>query len=148
MASTYLSLRYHVIFATKEREPCIAPAWRPQLHRYLGGIVNQLGGNAHKVGGTGDHVHLLVELRATHVLADFMRDLKRGSSSWVHSEVSLKTFAWQEGYAAITVSPSAVDEVRLYIENQEEHHRHRSSREELKLILDRAGIPYDARFFE
>ena len=148
MASTYLSLRYHLIFATKEREPCIAPAWRPQLHRYLGGIVKSLGGDTLKVGGTDDHVHLLVELRATHALADFMRDLKRGSSSWIHSDVPLKTFAWQEGYAAITVSPSGVDEVRRYIENQEEHHRERSSRDELKLLLERSGINYDARFFE
>jgi REP element-mobilizing transposase RayT len=100
------------------------------------------------IGGTADHVHLLVELRATHALADFMRDLKRGSSSWIHSDVPLKGFAWQEGYAAITVSPSGVDEVRAYIENQEEHHRHRSSREELRAILEKAGIPYDARFFE
>ena len=146
--SSYLSLRYHLIFATKEREPCIAPEWRSLLHRYLGGIVSSLGGNAHIIGGTSDHVHLLVELRATHALADFMRDLKRGSSSWVHSDVHLKTFAWQEGYAAITVSPSALDDVRHYIENQEEHHRHRSSGEELKLLLDRAGIRYEARFFE
>ena len=146
--STYLSLRYHLIFATKDREPCIAAEWRPNLHRYLGGIVANLDGNAHMVGGTADHVHLLVELRATHALADFMRDLKRGSSSWIHSDVPLKTFAWQEGYAAITVSPSGVDEIRRYIADQEEHHRKRSSREELLLILERAGIKYDSRFFE
>jgi len=146
--STYLSLRYHLIFSTKKREPCITAKWRPLLHRYLGGIVSSLGGNAHAIGGTNDHIHLLVELRATHALADFMRDLKRGSSSWVHSDVPLPTFAWQEGYAAITVSPSAMHEVRRYIDNQEEHHRHQSSREELKSLLDRAGIPYDERFFE
>jgi REP element-mobilizing transposase RayT len=44
MASTYLSLRYHLIFATKDREACITPAWRSNLHRYLGGIVASLGG--------------------------------------------------------------------------------------------------------
>ncbi len=146
--STYLSLRYHLIFATKARVPVIATKWRSELHRYLGGIVKGLDGNAHKVGGTDDHVHLLVELKATHTLADFMRDLKRASSSWVHTDVALKDFAWQEGYAAITVSPSAYDEVRRYIENQEEHHRHRDSREELRLLLERAGIDFDTRYFE
>jgi hypothetical protein len=60
----------------------------------------------------------------------------------------LKTFSWQGGYAAITVSPSALDELRHDIENQEAHHRHRSSREQLKLLLGRAGIEYDPRFFE
>jgi putative transposase len=148
MASTYLSLNHHLILATKGREPCIAPEWRSDLHRYLGGVVRSLEGHAHCIGGTNDHVHLLVELKATHCLADFMRDLKRGSSSWVHSDISLKTFAWQEGYAAIAVSPSGMDEVRRYIDNQEEHHRHRSSLEELQLILERAGIKYNPRFLE
>jgi hypothetical protein len=77
-----------------------------------------------------------------------MRDLKRGSSSWVHSDIPLKTFAWQEGYAAIAVSPSGIDEVRRYIDNQEEHHRSRSSLEELRIILEKAGIKYDPRFLE
>jgi REP element-mobilizing transposase RayT len=148
MSSTYLSLNYHLIFATKGRELSIAAEWRANLHRYLGGIVRSLDGHAHCIGGTGDHVHLLVELRATHCLADFMRDLKRSSSSWVHSDIPLKTFAWQEGYAGIVVSPSGMDEVRRYIDNQEEHHRHRGSLEELRLILERAGIKYDPRFLE
>jgi putative transposase len=72
-----------------------------------------------------------------------MRDLKKGSSKWVHEEVSQKNFAWQEGYAGFTVSASAVDEVRRYIENQEEHHRERSFREELKIMLQRSGVKYE-----
>jgi len=146
--STYLSLRNHLIFATKDRAPVIAAKWRAELHRYLGGIVKSLDGNANKVGGTDDHVHLLVELKATHTLSNFMRELKRASSIWVHTDVAFNDFAWQEGYAAITVSPSAFDEVRRYVENQEEHHRHRDSREELRALLDRAGINYDVRYFE
>jgi hypothetical protein len=37
MASTYLSLHYHLVFATKHREAVIAPEWRSRLHEYLGG---------------------------------------------------------------------------------------------------------------
>ena len=44
MASTYLSLHYHLVFATKNREAVIAPEWRSRLHEYLGGIISGLGG--------------------------------------------------------------------------------------------------------
>jgi REP element-mobilizing transposase RayT len=77
-----------------------------------------------------------------------MRELKKGSSKWVHEEISQKGFAWQEGYAAFTVSASGVDEVRRYIENQEEHHRERSFREELKILLVRSGVKFDERYLD
>ena len=148
MSSTYLSLHYHLVFSTKDREPIVATTWRRQLHKYLAGTVEGLGPQCEIVGGTADHVHLLVRLRATHALADFMRELKRASSIWVHSDMSKLKFAWQEGYAAFTVSPSASDEVRRYIENQEEHHRERSFREELKIMLQRSGVKFDERYLD
>src|SRR5258708_6223940 len=123
MASTYLSLHYHLVFSTKNREPCIAPEWLARLHDYLGATIRRLGGFPEGVGGVADHVHLLVGLKATHGLADVMRELKKASSVWVHEEVGLRAFAWQEGYAAFTVSATSRDAMRHYIANQEEHHR-------------------------
>src|SRR6476659_1179838 len=128
MASTYLSLHYHLVFATKNREPTIAPEWRSRLHEYLGGTIAGLGGFSQGVGGVVDHVHLLVGLRATHSLADVLRELKKASSVWVHEQIGLRAFAWQEGYAAFTVSATARGPVRNYIATQEEHHRKRSFR--------------------
>jgi REP element-mobilizing transposase RayT len=146
MPSTFLSLHYHLVFSTRERKPQIVPALRTRLHEYLGGTVKGLGGHSRMVGGTNDHVHLLVDLRATHVLADFMRELKRSSSTWVHDEIGAKDFAWQEGYAAFSVSASALDDVQRYIENQEEHHRERSFREELKIMLLKSGVPFEEKY--
>lgn len=77
-----------------------------------------------------------------------MRESKKASSKWVHEKMSQPGFAWQEGYAAFTVSASAVAEVRWYIENQEEHHRERSFREELKIILQRSGVNFDERYLD
>ncbi len=148
MASTYLSLHYHLVFATKNREAVIAPEWRARLHEYLGGTISGLGGFSQGVGGVADHVHLLVGLKATHCLADVMRELKKASSAWVHEEIGLRSFAWQEGYAAFTVSAPARPGVQQYIANQEEHHRARSSRDELLEMLAKAGIEYDPQYFE
>ena len=148
MASTYLSLHYHLIFSTKNREAVIVDKWRGQLHEYLGGTVRGLGGVPEIVGGVADHVHLLVGLKSTHCLADFMRDLKRSSTGWIQSELSARTFAWQEGYAAFTVSATGCDRVREYILTQEEHHRTTSFRDELVKLLQWANVEYDPRYLD
>jgi len=121
MGSTFFSLHYHIVFSTKERRPGIRTEWRPRLHSYLGGIIRGVNGVAEIVGGVEDHVHLLASLRPVHCLADVMRDLKKDSTNWVKENFD-RRFAWQEGYAAFTVSPSATDAVRNYIAKQEQHH--------------------------
>ncbi|MFZ4396965.1 MAG: hypothetical protein ACOYOU_15225 [Kiritimatiellia bacterium] len=96
MSSTYLSLHYHLVFGTKNREPMIEPAWRARLHE----------------------------------------------------EIGTRSFAWQEGYAAFTVSATARETVRQYIANQEKHHRVKPFREELIEMLNKAGIAYDAKYLD
>jgi REP element-mobilizing transposase RayT len=146
MSSTYLSLHYHLMFSTRNREAFIAPDWRARLHDYLGGTIRGLGGYPEGVGGVADRVHLLVGLKATHCLSDVMRELKKASSTWVYEEAGLLSFAWQEGYAAFTISATARKAVRSYIAHQEEHHRVKSFREELVEMLDKAGIEYDPKY--
>jgi len=143
MASTYLSLHYHIVFGTKNRAPFIDVGWRHRLHEYLGGTIRGLGGFPEGIGGVEDHVHLLVSLKATHNLADVLRELKKASSVWVHGTLEERQFAWQEGYAAFTVSASALDAVRRYIANQEQHHRVKSFREELVEMLEKAEVDYN-----
>ena len=145
MASTFLSLHYHVVFSTKERRPFIAPAWRTQLHDYLGGTVNWLGGFRQRVGGVADHIHLLVGLKATHCLAEFMRELKKATSVWARENPEPE-FAWQDGYAAFTVSASKRAVVRQYIENQEAHHAKRDFVSELKELLEKHEVEYNERY--
>ena len=146
MPSTHLSLHYHIIFSTKDRAPIIASAWRERLHAYIGGIARNLGGIAEAVGGVNDHLHLLPGLRSTHCLAESVRDLMAISSRWVHEEVRVANFAWQEGYGAFTVSASQRRHVCAYIARQEEHHKKRTFQEEYVEFLKRCGVEYDNRY--
>ncbi|HEV2695499.1 MAG TPA: IS200/IS605 family transposase [Verrucomicrobiae bacterium] len=145
MGSTFLSLHYHIVFSTKERRPLIKTAWRSQLHEYMGGTVRGLGAIPEIIGGVEDHVHLLVGLRATHNLADFMRELKKASSNWT-SENHDKIFAWQDGYAAFTVSWTHLEVVRQYIATQEEHHRKIDFVAELRGLLEKNGVKYEEKY--
>ena len=123
-------------------------AWRSRLHEYLGGTIWGLGGVPEEIGGIADHVHLLVGLKATHCLADVMRELKKASSMWVHDSLGLPQFAWQEGYAAFTVSATARASVERYIVNQEAHHPVTTFREEVIQMLEKAGVAYDPKYFD
>ena len=111
MPSTHISLHLHLVFSTKTRIPMIAGEWCDRLHAYLGGIVKGLGGVPLAIGGTEDHVHLLVGLNSSHRLDYFMRDVKADSSEWVHKEIGQRMFGWQKGYGAFSVSPSNLDAV-------------------------------------
>ena len=123
MPSTHVSSHFPLVFSTKDRMPWIAPDWRERLPAYLGGIVKGLAGTPLAVGGTADHVHLLVGLKSSHRLDYFLRDLKADSSEWIHREIGKAVFVWQKGYGAFSVSPSNLDAVRRYGANQEAHHR-------------------------
>jgi len=146
MSSTHLSLHYHLIFSTKERCAFIEEPWRERLHTFLGGSVRALGGVAETVGGVADHVHLLVGLRATHCLADVLRDIKQTSSEWVHQTIRLATFSWQEGYGAFTVSASQLEIVKAYIAAQKQHHRKKTYQEEYREMLVKSGIEFDEKY--
>ena len=86
MPSTHTSLHYHLVFSTKERIPTIRADIRERVHAYLGGVIRGIGGTPLEIGGVADHVHILVGLKPTHVLADVMRVLKADSSKWIHAE--------------------------------------------------------------
>jgi REP element-mobilizing transposase RayT len=146
MSSTHLSLNFHVIFSTRDRVPAITAAWRADLHAYLGGCVQGSGGQPLIVGGVADHVHLLIRLRATHSLAEVMRQIKAGSSLWAHERHQRRAFAWQDGYAGLTVSPSSIPSAYSYIERQEEHHGKKTFQEEYVQFLRESDIEYDERY--
>jgi putative transposase len=146
MSSTHLSLNYHIVFSTKNREPWIAASWRDDLYGFIGGCVRKLDGVLLAAGGIADHIHLLAGLSATHSLARVVQDIKRASSQWVHEKHHRAGFAWQEGYGGFTVSPSRVEGVKTYIRAQGEHHRAKTFAEEYLELLQESGIEFDERY--
>lgn len=145
MPSTHTSLHYHIVFSTKGRRRILAEPWQEQLHAYLGGIARDLGAVPSSIGGWGDHVHILAGLKATHTLAEVVRQIKRGSSAWIHRH-GVNKFEWQDGYGAFTVSPSQLTKVQRYIANQAERHRTKSFEEEYIDLLRLSGVEFEEKY--
>jgi putative transposase len=104
MPHTYCTNLIHCVFSTKERANSIADNIREQLFAYLFGIAKNLHIEILALGGTGNHIHILIAVPAKESLSDIIRDLKANSSRWMsekHHE-----FSWQQGFGAFSVSPS------------------------------------------
>jgi REP element-mobilizing transposase RayT len=146
MAHTYCSALFHCVFSTRERRRAIAPELQERLWAYMGGIARENEMKALAVGGTEDHVHLLLSLPSSLAVAEAMRKIKGGSSRWLHESCRLNGFEWQKGYEAFSVGCSQVDATVVYIAGQQEHHRKRDFESEFLSILKRHGIEYDPRY--
>ena len=137
----------HIVFSTHERRPLITPDIASDLHAYLGGIVAHMKGSALAINGALDHVHILARMPPTHGVSELIRVLKANSCKWIHERrPNHRTFAWQSGYGAFSVSESNVSAVRNYVNRQAEHHRKKDFREEFLAFLRRNKIQVDEKF--
>ena len=147
MAGTFTNLLYHVVFSTKLRLPIITAPLRTELYPYMGGIIRNQNGKLLEIGGTADHVHLVVRFRPDAALSDLIRLIKANASKWANERGLISEgFAWQEGYDAFSVSESQLDAVRTYVQTQETHHHQKSFQEEYLDFLELQHIEYDERY--
>ena len=147
MAGTYTNLNYQVVFSTKERRQLITVAIEDERHKYIGGIVKNLEGALLGANGMPDHIHLLMKLKPKIALSDIVRDIKSNSSAWLNERNrSLHKFAWQDGFAAFTVSESQLPRVAGYIRNQKNRHKRMDFKTELLELLAKNRIEYDLRY--
>ena len=146
MAHTYCSALFHCVFSTKERHKLIASDVQERLWTYMGGTARACDAKALAVGGVEDHAHLLIAIPTTRTIAEIVREIKAGSSRWMHQECGVEAFAWQEGYGAFSIGQKQVETTIRYIARQEEHHRRLDFQSELVTFLKKNGIAYDPRF--
>jgi REP element-mobilizing transposase RayT len=144
MSHTYTANIVHCVFSTKQRVPMIAADRQEHLWAYLLGIARNMKIKILAIGGVADHLHLLIALPPTMNLAKVICDLKANSSRWLNGTGG--HFAWQEGYAAFSVSPSRIADVQRYIRNHAEHHKNRNFEEEFVDLLRKSGIRFEEKY--
>ena len=145
MGHTYVVQFVHCIFSTKGRRRLIPVEVQPRLWEFIGGVARTNGFKALIVGGTDNHVHVLLSLPSTMALAKAMQSLKGASSRWMN-ETCTNRFSWQEGYGAFTIGVSQRADTVRYILGQGEHHRKRDFQAEFLAFLKKHGVEYDERF--
>lgn len=147
MANTYSQIYIHVVFAVKGRASLISPNWKEDLYKYITGIVSARSQKLLIINGMPDHLHLLIGAKPDCCLSDLVRDIKAGSSKFIHDSGKVQgRFEWQKGFGAFSVSTSQLDVLFRYIRNQEEHHKKKTFLQEYKETLERHHIDFNSNY--
>ena len=137
-----------VVFAVKYRLGLLNNDIRLQVYNAIQSISQNHGRGCRilGIGGTNSHIHILFDLSPNISIADYVREIKSRSSRWINeNHLTLGRFAWQTGYGAFSYSQSSLSTVMNYVANQEEHHRHKTFKEELEMFFVRYDIVSDVR---
>ena len=126
----------HCVWATKRRYPFITAANRSQILKHIIQYAQDNGVSIDFINGYKNHIHCLLSLQPNQTLAAVMRGLKGESSRWINSHIpECQGFRWAHEYYAVSVGPGILDKVRDYIRDQDIHHRHRSTENELRAFF-------------
>jgi putative transposase len=123
------------VFSTKERRKLIPLDHKTKLWAYIAGVCSKEKIVPHEIGGLDDHAHLLIQLPPTWSLSDAVQEIKTSSSRWMG-----KSFAWQRGFAAFSVSASNKAAVIRYIRAQDAHHKKMDCVSELIALLKKHNV--------
>lgn len=142
----YLRVWIQLVWSTKNREQLINSAdLRQKLFQHITENATSKSIRLDCVNGTYDHVHALVSLGPDQTIAKIAQLLKGESSHWLNQQnIVCGKFEWQDDYFASPVSDSAVERVRTYIKNQEEHHRKKLFSEEWGEFMSHHGLVEDS----
>ena len=145
--STFTQILYHIVFSTKYRERTLSRDSRPEIFKYIWGVIEGHKSHPYWINGVEDHLHIATHIHPTVPLSTLVKNIKLASSSHIGDHRIFKSFAgWQDGYAAFTCSYQDKDRLINYIKNQEEHHKKVSFKEELIALLNEHGIEFDERY--
>jgi putative transposase len=147
--STYTQILYQIVFSTKNRVRSLDSKGRTELFKDMWGILINHKCHLYRINGVEDHIHIITSLHPSISLANLVKDLKLGSSSYIKEKGLFPMFnGWQDGYSAFTYSQEAKYNLIEYVKNQEKHHEKVSFREELVSLLKEHGIEFDEKYLD
>jgi len=147
MANTYTQLYVQLVFCVKGRENLIKENFRDDLEKVMCGIVRELKSKTLAIYCNPDHTHIFIGIHPTISVSKIIEQIKSGSSNWLNNKnLIVGKFSWQDGYGAFTYSKSQIDNVIKYIQNQPEHHKKQTFKEEYLSFLNKFDIDYDTKY--
>ena len=139
-------LYYHLVWATRNREPLIQPELEGRLYAYLVSKAAELESYVYGINGWYDHIHLVVAIPPKHAVADIVKHLKGASSHYLNHTGELNyQFAWQRGYGALTLGERQRPQAEEYVMKQKTHHAERTAIPWLERDADLDEGPADDR---
>ena len=114
---------YHLVWATKNREPMITAEIEPRLYAYMVNKAAELGVFIYEINGWTDHVHLIAAIPPQVSVSDTVKNIKGATSHDLNQQRLDFHFAWQRGYGVLTLGQRQKPEAEAYVRRQKDHHR-------------------------
>jgi REP element-mobilizing transposase RayT len=147
MANTFSQIYIQTVFAVNGRLSLIRPEFKEEIYKYITGIVRNQGQKLIAINGMQNHVHILIGLKPSMALANLVREIKADSSNFVNEKRFVRgKFSWQEGYGAFSYGHSQLDTIIRYIQNQEQHHKRSSFKNEYLTLLREFDIAFEEKY--
>lgn len=145
--STYTQILYQIVFSTKNRKPALIKQNREKLFKDIWGILKNKKCHLYRINGVEDHLHIVTHLHPLISLSNLVKDIKLGSSSYIKENQLFPDFdGWQEGYAAFTYTIKEKEGLIRYVQNQENHHKKMTFKDELRMLLEEHDVEFDERY--
>lgn len=115
--------RYHIVTATKGRQPLITPDIETVLYDQIKHNALLLNGRILYINGIEDHIHIIAAIPPAIAVSKFVARIKAASCLYINQRSQRQlNFAWQTGYGSFTVDPDNMQALISYVLNQKEHH--------------------------
>lgn len=131
----YWQLFYHLVWATKQREPLLTAQIEPLVHGFIRSKVIGLGGTLFALNGMADHVHVVTAIPPAISVARFVGQLKGVSSARYNKSCPSQVLYWQDEYGAFSFDAKRLPHFVAYVECQKEHHAENT----IIAVLERAA---------
>jgi putative transposase len=143
MPQEFVSCLLHVVFSTSRQRNMLSPDARLQLSQFMAAVAKSKGMKMVSMGGTENHVHLLLALPLKLSVESAILPLMQSSTTFLRQNFDfLHSFSWQPGFAAFSISRSQLDNTMNYIQTQEQIHWKKSFREEYIEFLTFHHLPF------
>lgn len=147
MANTYTKIYLHLVFSPYCHANIIPVKHKEELQKYTTGVIQKREHKLLAINYMPDHVHIFVCYRPSQSLPDLVKEIKTSTTNLINERHWLPVrFHWQEGYGAFSYSPSDIDTVIKYINNQEAHHKQHKFKEEYLELLGRFEVDYNPEY--
>jgi len=138
----FVSVNIHFVWSTKDRVPYLeTKEIRNAMWQHIRDNGKAKGIFIDFVNGHQEHCHCLVSLGTEQTISKVIQLIKGEAAFWFNKQGFIKNkLEWQDEYFAVSVSQSALNTVRNYIKNQEEHHKKKIFQQEYDEFIEKYGF--------
>jgi REP element-mobilizing transposase RayT len=138
---SFVKIWIHSVWGTKNHDKILTKDIRKQLFQHIKDNARKKGMYVDTINGYLEHVHCFLALNADMSISKELQLIKGESAYWANQNKIVKPkLEWADEYFAVSVSETAIDKVREYIKNQEEHHAKLSFSDEFKKFIEKYGF--------